>query len=216
MHSHLHSHLQEIKLEHKGIVGIVRQDVEFFQALRSLCLDNNHLTDFSDLGCLPNLQSLHLSCNRICTLPTLTTGLFCELRVLDISFNFVNATDIFSLETEWAGLTSLQELDVCGNDFQKLPEAIGSFPSLRKLSLEYNGLSSECLKPLSALPALQHLGLAHNNISCLPQRLSDDPEAFRSLKVLDVSFNAIRCTSQAFTSFARHYYESCNLAVQTA
>jgi Leucine-rich repeat (LRR) protein len=187
--------LQEIRLEHKGIVGIVKQDLEFFPGLRSLRLDNNHLTDFSDLGLLPNLCRLHLSCNRIHTLPTLTTGLFYELRVLDISFNFIKATDILGAEAEWARLPSLQELDLSGNDFRKAPEAIGSFPSLRKLSLEYNQLTSECLKPLSALPVLQHLGCAHNKISRLPERLAEDPEAFRSLQVLDVSCNSIRCPS---------------------
>lgn len=175
-------------------MDIVQQDVEFFVALQALHLDNNRLAEFEALGHLPKLVRLHLSCNRLRALPTLRTGRFFALRELDISFNFVAVGDIFSRDAEWSRLPSLQALDASGNDLRALPEAIGSFPALRRLSLEYNGLGSECLKPLSGLAALQHLGLAHNDIARLPERVTADEGAFRGLSVLDVSSNRIRCT----------------------
>jgi Leucine-rich repeat (LRR) protein len=185
--------VQEIKLENQGLVGIVQQDVAFFRALKSLRLDNNLLKDFSPLNCLPNLAQLHLACNRVHSLPTVDSVQFCSLKILDLSFNYVSAEDVFGSDKGWARLPCLRELDLSGNDFRKLPEAIGSFPALQRLSLEFNKLTTDCLKPLSALPRLQHLGVAHNRISGLPKRLLEDPKAFDELTSLDLSCNIIRC-----------------------
>lgn len=174
-------------------MGIVQQDVEFFQALKALQLENNRLSDFSALAGLPRLSQLFLSCNRIQRLPEASPGHFQMLQVLDLSFNFVQADDIFASDTGWSRLPTLRDLDLSGNDIATLPSALGSFPSLRRLALDFNKLTAPCLKPLSALPRLQALELANNRISGLPARLLKNPCAFSSLTSLDLSNNVVRC-----------------------
>lgn len=180
-------------------MSILRADIAFFTALKSLRLDNNRLTDFSALGDLPQLRRLSLSDNRLPSLPTVAAGAhdtaqeaFFSLQSLDVSFNLLPVHSVFSQDSGWARLPGLQELDLSGNDLRKLPHALGAFPSLRSLALEYNGLSSDCLKPLSALPALQVLSLAHNRIKGIPDRVSNDRGCFRKLRQIDLSFNRIR------------------------
>lgn len=190
--------MQEIRLEGKGLVDIVQQDVEFFQSLKALRLENNRLSSCMALARLSSLARLHLSCNRIRHLPQLQPGEFESLQVLDLNFNFVRAKDIFASENGWSRLPALRELDLCGNDIAALPAALGSFPALRKLALDFNQLPTACLEPLSALPSLQELGLASNCISGLPSRLMKDPRSFASLTSLDLSNNAIRCTAALF------------------
>ena len=143
------------------------------------------------LARLPCLVQLHLSCNRIHELPQLQPGDFPALQTLDLSFNFVRVNDVFASDMGWSRLPALRDLDLCGNDIAALPPALGSFPALRRLALDFNKLPTACLEPLSALPSLQELGLASNCITGLPARLLKDPRAFARLTSLDLSNNAI-------------------------
>lgn len=190
--------VQEIRLEDRGLSSIVREDIQFFTALKSLQLDNNRITDFSALGELPQLRKLSLSSNKLQTLPVVVNigesaqEPFFALQSLDVSFNLLPVRSVFSQESGWARLPGLRELDLSGNNLRKLPDALGAFPSLRSLTLEYNGLASDCLKPLASLPALQELSLAHNKIDCIPDRISTRPGSFSKLQRIDLSFNYIR------------------------
>jgi Leucine-rich repeat (LRR) protein len=91
----------------------------------------------------------------------------------------------------WSRLPSLRKLDMSGNHLCTLPEAVGSFPSLTHMTLEYNQLGGDCLKALGALPKLEILGLANNQISEIPEE-AFTAASFNHLLVLDVSRNSIR------------------------
>lgn len=183
--------MQEVNLPGAGLTSVVKEDLVFFNTLRSLQLDNNRLTDMSPFGDLPMLRTLNLSCNLLTALPPFSRG-FTSLQILDLSFNHLNAAAVFGGPSGLSELPGLLELDVSGNGFGKLPNVHGCWPSLRKLDLEYNGLSGDCLGPLATLPALEQLGLAHNRIRGIPEKIATSDCSYRALNRLDLSFNQIR------------------------
>jgi Leucine rich repeat/Leucine Rich repeats (2 copies) len=188
--------------------------LQHFVELRSLHLENNRLTDFAALGSLRCLEQLYLSCNRIACLPTLSDNAFAHLRCLDVSFNFLSANEVFGQRCDLAQLPSLRELDASGNEMSRLPEVLGSFPALQSLSLESNKLSEACLRSLAGLPRLTLLGLAHNCIKSLPERLLNGPAAFAKLETLDISHNAIRCAPLILSCPATHVQSSQSVWMQ--
>ena len=187
--------LQDVKCDGQGLTSICQDGLQQFIELRCLRLENNRLEDFSALQALPNLAQLFISCNRIAHLPIFSDSCFGKIRTLDVSFNFLSTEDLFGSASSLAQLPSLRELDASGNDLGQLPRALGSFPALQSLSLEFNSLDASCLRPLAALPRLEHLGLAHNCVASLPAQLLDSPEAFAKLTVLDLACNSIGCVS---------------------
>lgn len=183
--------MQEVKLVNRGLVSVDPSVLSSLTSLKSLVLENNQLKDVSPFGHLKELLSLNVACNQISQLPGLSFGLFYKLQTLDISFNSVLASDILSSNCDWSSLPSLRQLDLSGNMLKCLPQVVGSFPALANLHLELNELTGQCLCPLAKLPCLEHLGLADNHISNIPQ-CAFNPDAYKSLKVLDVSKNRIR------------------------
>ena len=182
-------------MEDQGVVSIDAESLAQFSNARSIHLDNNRLTDFAALAVLPNLLQIAVPCNRIHALPAQAPGAFAGLRSLDISFNFLRVHDVFGVGSRLSQLPSLRELDVSGNDLRTLPDSVSGFTVLCRLSLDFNKLSAQCLRPLAVLPKLEHLGLAHNRVAGLPEGLEADAGAFDALTSLDLSCNVIRCAS---------------------
>lgn len=185
-------HVQEIALSNRGIDSIEIGELPAFSALKALNLENNLITDIAPLGRLESLMQLQVGCNRIQGLPQLSDGIFFSLQVLDVGFNQIPVSEVFARESDWSRLPTLRKLDMSGNHLVQLPDAIGSFPSLQHLTLEYNQLSGECLRPLGRLPKLQVLGLANNHVDEIPME-AFTTSTFNSLTVLDMSRNRIRC-----------------------
>lgn len=184
--------MQEIALTDRGISSIEIGELPAFSALKALNLENNSIANIAPLGRLESLMQLHVACNRIQSLPQLSSGLFFQLQVLDVGFNQIPVSEVFARESDWSRLPSLRKLDMSGNHLSQLPDAIGSFPSLKHLTLEYNQLSGESLRPLGRLPKLEVLGLANNHVDDIPMEAFTS-SSFNSLTVLDMSRNRIRC-----------------------
>lgn len=201
--------VQDLALNNHGIASIAIGKLPAFTALKALNLENNLVSDITPLGRLESLVQLHVACNRIKSLPKLSDGLFFQLRVLDVGFNQIPVTEVFARESDWSRLPSLRRLDMSGNHLSSLPEAIGSFPSLQQLTLEYNQLSGESLRPLGSLRKLEILGLANNHVDSIPAE-AFKACSFNNLTVLDLSRNWIRYEAVAnwFSCISLYFY-SC-------
>lgn len=138
----------------RGLVSVVREDMSFFVRLQVVDAGDNSLP-FNSFVDLPQLDELRLPCNSIRDIDvpdvfgqehqqhqqfegTSNSG-YMELRRLDLSYNGLSADALSALTR----LPSLTELDLTCNGLTDLPEAMGRFPRLQKLSLERNQLESD-------------------------------------------------------------------------
>lgn len=138
----------------RGLVSVVREDMSFFVRLQVVDAGDNSLP-FDSFVDLPRLDELRLPCNSIrdIDLPDrlgqqyhqhqqlegASSSGYVELRRLDLSYNGLSGDAISALTR----LPSLTELDLTCNGLTDLPEAMGRFPRLQKLSLERNQLESD-------------------------------------------------------------------------
>lgn len=142
----------------RGLVSAVREDMAFFVRLQTVDAGDNSLP-FDTFIDLPRLDELRLPCNSIhdIDVPSLQRQpklgrvgdvddvVYRELRRLDLSYNSLSADALSSL----ARLPSLTDLDLTCNGLTDLPQAMGQFPRLQKLSLERNQLESDAVFDVS-------------------------------------------------------------------
>lgn len=135
----------------RGLVSVVREDMSFFVRLQVVDAGDNSLP-FNSFVDLPRLDELRLPCNSIRDIDVRdilgrqhqqfggagNSG-YLELRRLDLSYNGLSGDALSALTR----LPSLTELDLTCNGLTDLPEAMGRFPRLQKLSLERNQLESD-------------------------------------------------------------------------
>ncbi|ERE88328.1 leucine-rich repeat-containing G-protein coupled receptor [Cricetulus griseus] len=173
--------------------------------LRTLTLNGaSQITEFPDLTGTGNLESLTLTGAKISSLPQAVCDQLPNLQVLDLSYNLLE--DLPSL----SGCQKLQKIDLRHNEiyeikagtFQQLfnlrslnlawnkiaiihPDAFSTLPSLIKLDLSSNLLSSF---PVTGLHGLTHLKLTGNRAlqSLIPS--SNFPE----LKIIEMPY-AYQC-----------------------
>lgn len=138
----------------RGLVSVVREDMSFFIRLQVVDAGDNSLP-FDSFVDVPRLDELRLPCNSIRDIdvpdslgqqpqqqPQLggaNNSGYIELRRLDLSYNGLSGHALSALTR----LPSLTELDLTCNGLTDLPEAMGRFPRLQKLSLERNQLESD-------------------------------------------------------------------------
>ncbi len=133
----------------RGLVSVEQEDLSFFVRLQAVDAGDNTLPFDSFVG-LPRLDELRLPCNSIrdIKIPELPgrqplggagNGSYSELRRLDLSYNGLSADALSSL----VRLPNLTDLDLTCNGLTDLPEAMGHFPRLLKLTLERNQLESD-------------------------------------------------------------------------
>lgn len=141
----------------RGLVSVVREDMSFFVRLQVVDAGDNSLP-FDSFVDLPRLDELRLPCNSIRDIDVPASlgqqhyphqqqqqlggpskNGYIELRRLDLSYNRLSGDALSALTR----LPSLTELDLTCNGLTDLPEAMGRFPRLQKLSLERNQLESD-------------------------------------------------------------------------
>lgn len=140
----------------RGLVSAVREDMSFFIRLQVVDAGDNSLP-FDTFVDLPRLDELCLPCNNIRDidetnllglqqqLGSVGGGGYRELRRLDLSYNGLSADALCAL----ARLPNLTDLDLTCNGLTDLPQAMGLFPRLQKLSLERNQLESDAVFDVS-------------------------------------------------------------------
>ena len=159
---------------------VAESDLEYFPRLATVDASENRLS-LLPFSRLPRLKELKFAANGLRHIPA-SSAKFQRLLTLDLSYN---ALDCESLARLGLLCPVLRELDLTANNLRQLPD-LGP-PTLERLTLERNGLSSEVLLTLARLPKLRDLQLAHNRITSTPE----DPDAFPDLEILGLAFNNI-------------------------
>lgn len=157
-----------------------------------LCDNVLSAVDVQRAAPLPDsLRVLDLSSNRLTLLPP------CILRLPQLCVLKLDRQRLRALPEELSMLQQLVELDAGFNELQlALPLKGLGLPSLRRLCLRSNGLSSEALT-LSArtLPSLTELDLAGNKLASWPSDLG----TLDSLRTLSLANNALSTLVSAST-----------------
>lgn len=100
----------------RSLHSVMRQDMEYFRSLQFLDASENQLS-LEDFTCLASLEELRLSCCMLASVPTLPSGSFPCLTVLDLSYNSVDSATIPRL----AAIPRLRQLDLSGTGLTGLP-----------------------------------------------------------------------------------------------
>uniref|UniRef100_A0A803TRF2 LRRCT domain-containing protein n=1 Tax=Anolis carolinensis TaxID=28377 RepID=A0A803TRF2_ANOCA len=112
---------------------------------------------------LPHLRELHLSNNRLKTLPNSLWRNHPALTALDLTNNLLK-----DLPLGLFGLARLQGLNLEGNGMRSVAEdAFRTVPELRFLFLQNNSLEALPRKVFAPLESLEVLDLSHNRLSAL-------------------------------------------------
>ncbi|XP_026723951.1 leucine-rich repeat-containing G-protein coupled receptor 5 isoform X2 [Athene cunicularia] len=159
--------------------------------LRTLTLNGaSQITEFPDLTGTTSLESLDLSYNLLKDLPCFTT---CKkLQKIDLHHNEIGEIKADTFQQ----LAALRSLNLAWNKIKVIhPNAFSSLPSLIKLDVSSNLLSSF---PVTGLHGLTHLKLTGNH--ALQSLISS--ENFPELKVMEMPY-AYQCC--AFGACESHY-----------
>lgn len=175
-------------LADKKYTSVNENDLYFFTELLYLDVSENYL-QLGYFGSFPKLEELRLACNGITEIVVESLHLdkerFTSLQFLDLSYNRLSFSSTLSLGT----LPSLRELNLSGNQLQKLPMMKGSFQSLEKINLENNKFEgSAVFEILCDVPNLRDIGLAYNFLSDIPGAFCESNK-FRLLETLDLAYN---------------------------
>lgn len=149
--------------------GMTPSDFRKFQALDSLDLCRNFLTRFPDVHRNKRLRQLVLSEN-----------------------NLTLENDIIKPNE------TLQTLYIRRNKIKTVPDAIGDFSSLKKLSFNYNEIT-DIKHGIAKLQKLEELSLYQNKLSVIPKSLYE----LRNLKVVDLYYNQIEKIEDAVANLKK-------------
>lgn len=176
--------------------------------LETLNIPNNGLL-FFDSSCAPNLRSLNLDRNSICSIrgiaklkrletlswreQSLTTGSD-NLEIQYQEFHDVHhlhlSNNILTCFTPSTPFLNLRTLEVASTGLQKLCPRFGyKVPNLRILNLNYNAIGD--LRPLTGIVRLQTLLLAGNRISRLRQTFTLFQRIGRDMIEVDLRHNPL-------------------------
>uniref|UniRef100_A0A8C2V574 Leucine rich repeat containing G protein-coupled receptor 5 n=1 Tax=Chinchilla lanigera TaxID=34839 RepID=A0A8C2V574_CHILA len=182
-----------------------RSAFQHLPELRTLTLNGaSQITEFPDLTGTANLESLTLTGAQISSLPQTVCDQLPNLQVLDLSYNLVEDlprfsacqklqkidlrhNEIYEVKVDtFQQLLSLRSLNLAWNKIAIIhPNAFATLPSLVKLDLSSNVLSSF---PVTGLHGLTHLKLTGNH--ALQSLISS--ENFPELKVIEMPY-AYQC-----------------------
>jgi Leucine-rich repeat (LRR) protein/serine/threonine protein phosphatase PrpC len=143
------------------------------------------------LGRLSRLQFLQLNSNRIGELDAETFGAMRALSTLQLACNRLRTLPRLSER-----LTALTDLNLFGNEFAELPEALVSLDQLKTLNLGRNRLSgAQRWELLDSLKALTALHLDDNSLAELPAPVL----GLERLTYLSLSCNRIEALPSGIT-----------------
>ncbi|XP_036025302.1 leucine-rich repeat-containing G-protein coupled receptor 5 [Onychomys torridus] len=132
--------------------------------LRTLTLNGaSQITEFPDLTGTGNLESLTLTGAKISSLPQTVCDQLPNLQVLDLSYNLLE--DLPSL----SGCQKLQKIDLRHNDIYEIKgDTFEQLFNLRSLNLAWNKIAMIHPNAFSTLPSLIKLDLSSNLLSSFP------------------------------------------------
>lgn len=209
--------LEKLSISNNSISGKLPENISSFKKLQHLDVSNNLFSSSLplEIGKLARLQNLSLAGNNFSgSIPDTIAGLT-SLRSLDLSCNFLSGPLPLSL-TRLEGLvylnlsfnafvegipkgfevmSKLDVIDLHGNmldgevDPQLLPLTTASYVDFSGNLLVSSAKEQEKFL-LGVSPSVKHLNLSHNRL--IGSNVGGgDPEAFGSLKVLDLSYNQL-------------------------
>ena len=159
---------------------------EIFQLknLRTLDLSRNSIVAVpSEIAAFQALRALTLHTNQIEMLPD-DIGLCKKLEILNLSNN-----RLATIPETFLSLKSLKSLELCNNLFPIFPPSLCFLPNIAIIDLSFNNIS-ELPDSISDLNT-HELNLATNSLTSLPSQLAKCPY----LKVLKVENNRLKLTT---------------------
>ncbi|KAH9496087.1 hypothetical protein Btru_012698 [Bulinus truncatus] len=156
-------------------------------SVKKLEIQKNDIIDVNgeELAKLQNLESLYLKDNQIVEIRPQTFANISTLETIDLSCN-----EIKYIHTDgFFNLSSLLTVDLSDNQISDLSEQFESVPSLQRLILNSNKLSSLNGNSFSHLKNLTYLTLSNNQISIISQSAF---EGMEKLSYLMLSGNPLR------------------------
>ncbi|XP_039433042.1 chaoptin-like [Culex pipiens pallens] len=197
-----------LDLSHNLIKSIPRMAFDETTYAGEWILSHNLLTNMSQipLSNMTGLRVLNASYNNIMEIPKNTFPKLYELHTIDVSHNNIS----FIYNAAFQNLFSLRSLNLSYNSLEKIgPSTFGTLHTLLEMDLSHNGLKDitrgalakttglrfltmthNKLEKIFQIPiSLNHLNLAHNEISEIPEKTWP---TMNSLLTLDLSFNKIR------------------------
>ncbi|XP_052198429.1 receptor-like protein 13 [Diospyros lotus] len=163
--------------------------------LSSNWINNSKILEF--IGGIPSLKSLNLEYNSFGSSVDLTSfkkfSTLTNLEVLDLSFNWIDNSEILEFIS---GISSLKSLNLGGclssvnfTSFEKLSMLI----NLEVLDLSYNSINnSKILEFIGGISSLKSLNLQDNSLGSSANLTSFEKLSILiNLEVLDLSYNSI-------------------------
>ncbi|KAE8615608.1 hypothetical protein XENTR_v10008566 [Xenopus tropicalis] len=204
-------HFYDNPIQHVG-----RSAFQHLPELRTLILNGaSQITEFPDLTGTTSLESLTLTGAQLVYLPSAVCTQLPNLQVLDLSYNHIKDLPSFSgcqrlqkidlrhnevyeiRSTTFQQLVGLRSLDLAWNKIAVIhPNSFSSLPSLIKLDLSSNHLTSF---PVTGLHGLTHLKLTGN--SALQDLIPS--EHFPKLRVMEMPY-AYQCCAFAVCDNLKH------------
>lgn len=208
-----------------NLLATIPATFQMHGSLETLSLSHNELTKLPETSIRPVFSALHtldLSSNRFEQFPDQLIGNEIPLESLDISHNRIT-----QIPTEIDAFSGLVSFDASHNRIKECPEGLWLLPQLKEVTLAHNQLDSLLIpKPEEPegtqghvvmnlakidvsenkltkifiegdLTYLTHLDLSHNQLSTLPQDLS---ERCQSVLQLNISDNQFQLLPQAVAS----------------
>ncbi|XP_013404126.1 protein phosphatase 1 regulatory subunit 7 isoform X2 [Lingula anatina] len=154
--------LKILRLDSNKLSKLDSRELAPLSQLTSLDISGNGLDSLAALNCLPNLEELFATNNKLRTVTDL--GRCKKLQEIDLSSN--QLTDVSGLR----GLAQLNTLHLTKNQFATL-KSLGKSKSLHELVVSNNRLT-ELQSLVEQFPGLEHLNVCDNHIEQWEQVVS--------------------------------------------
>ncbi|XP_035756100.1 podocan [Egretta garzetta] len=177
--------LEELNLSYNKLKSpqIHREAFRKLRQLKSLDLSGNNLHTVP-FGFPKNLQILKLKENEISIIPRGTLSGMTKLRELYLSNNKLKVNSIYS--RAWRELSSLQSLDMAGNQLTSIPSGLPE--SLEYLYLQNNKITTVLENAFESTPKIKGIYLRFNKIAVGALKESTF-QNLKHLQVLDIEGN---------------------------